>query len=110
MRWSTAIPLEEVCEARRRSATSSTGPNLRLVRGDAAAEILRATREVQGDLIVMGTHGRTGLGRLLMGSVAETILRGADCPVLTVRVPLTASEPASPNGDVAEGASDRSKT
>lgn len=37
------------------------------------------------DLIVLGTHGRTGLDRLLLGSVAERVLRGAKCPVLTVR-------------------------
>ena len=36
----------------------------------------------------MGTHGRTGLGRLLLGSVAEQVLRKAACPVLTVKVPL----------------------
>ena len=39
------------------------------------------------DLIVLGTHGRTGLGRLLLGSVAERVLRAAKCPVLTVRHP-----------------------
>ena len=53
--------------------------------GDAAAEILRVAREERADLIVMGTHGRTGLGRLLMGSVAEQVLRRAPCPVLTVK-------------------------
>lgn len=40
------------------------------------------------DLIVMGTHGRTGVTRLLMGSVAEAVLRRADCPVLTVKQPV----------------------
>jgi len=39
------------------------------------------------DLIVMGTHGRTGLGRLLVGSVAEEVLRKAVCPVLVVKTP-----------------------
>jgi nucleotide-binding universal stress UspA family protein len=38
-------------------------------------------------LIVTGTHGRTGLGRLVMGSVAEQVVRKAPCPVLTVRMP-----------------------
>jgi nucleotide-binding universal stress UspA family protein len=56
--------------------------------GDPAVEILAAAREVRCDLIVMGTHGRTGLGRLLMGSVAEQVVRKAACPVLTVKVPL----------------------
>jgi len=39
-------------------------------------------------LIVMGTHGRKGLNRFLMGSVAEQVVRKADCPVLTVRLPI----------------------
>jgi nucleotide-binding universal stress UspA family protein len=67
----------------------------RLVEGDAAGEILRAAEETQCDVIVMGTHGRTGLGRLLMGSVAEQVLRKAPCLVLTVRTPFPA-EGSSP--------------
>jgi nucleotide-binding universal stress UspA family protein len=55
--------------------------------GDPAAAILRVAQEVPCDLIVMGTHGRTGLGRLLMGSVAEQVMRRAPCPVLTVKLP-----------------------
>jgi nucleotide-binding universal stress UspA family protein len=56
--------------------------------GDPAAEIVRLAREAHCDLIVMGTHGRRGLSRLLMGSVAEAVLRKAPCPVLTVKTPL----------------------
>jgi nucleotide-binding universal stress UspA family protein len=59
----------------------------RLADGNAAAEILRLAEELHVDLVVMGTHGRTGLGRLLMGSVAEQVLRKASCPVLTVKTP-----------------------
>jgi len=55
--------------------------------GDAAIQILEAIGEFHADLIVMGTHGRTGLGRLLVGSVAENVMRKATCPVLTVRTP-----------------------
>ena len=61
----------------------------RLRVGDAASEILQVTDEVEAGLIVMATHGRTGLGRALMGSVAESVLRGARCPVLTVKSPLS---------------------
>jgi nucleotide-binding universal stress UspA family protein len=58
----------------------------RLMRGFEQEEIRRAAEEVACDLIVMGTHGRTGLGRLFMGSVAESVLSRADCPVMVVRV------------------------
>ena len=61
----------------------------RLAEGDAAKEILREAAEGKCDLIVMATHGRTGLGRLLMGSVAEQVLRKASCPVLTVKTPMS---------------------
>lgn len=57
----------------------------RALRGEPAAEILKAAAEYPADLIVMGTHGRGGLSRLVLGSVAETVLRHAPCPVLTVR-------------------------
>jgi nucleotide-binding universal stress UspA family protein len=57
----------------------------RLAEGDAANEILRVAKETNCDLIVLGTHGRKGLGRLLMGSVAEQVLRRATCPVLTAK-------------------------
>jgi universal stress protein A len=48
-------------------------------------EILNFARRENADAIVMGTHGRSGLKRLLMGSVAESVLRGARCPVIVVR-------------------------
>jgi nucleotide-binding universal stress UspA family protein len=59
----------------------------RLEEGDPVTHILRVARETSCDLIVMGTHGRTGLGRLVMGSVAEQVVRKALCPVLTVKMP-----------------------
>lgn len=57
----------------------------RVASGFPVDEILRLAEKEPFDLIVMGTHGRTGLSRLLMGSVAEQVLRRAQCPVLTVR-------------------------
>jgi nucleotide-binding universal stress UspA family protein len=60
----------------------------RLRKGDAAKEILRLAEETHADLIVMGTHGRKGLPRLLIGSVAEAVLRRAPCLVLTVKAPV----------------------
>ena len=53
--------------------------------GEPAAEILEVARARGADLIVMGTHGRTGLEHALMGSIAERVVRRAHCPVLTVR-------------------------
>ncbi|MDH3690265.1 MAG: universal stress protein [Gammaproteobacteria bacterium] len=53
--------------------------------GDPFAEIIRKAREEQIDMIVLATHGRTGLSHVLVGSVAEKVVRMADCPVLTVR-------------------------
>lgn len=60
---------------------------MELVFGDTTDEILGAAERTKADLIVMGTHGRTGLSRLAMGSVAEQIVRRAACPVVTVRGP-----------------------
>ncbi len=59
----------------------------RLLTGDPATEIVRVAREENADLIVMGTHGRTGLRRLLMGSVAEAVVRHSPCPVFTLKQP-----------------------
>jgi nucleotide-binding universal stress UspA family protein len=56
-----------------------------LYEGVAADAIARAARAKRAKLIVMGTHGRTGLRRLFMGSVAERVVGTAPCPVLTVR-------------------------
>jgi universal stress protein A len=55
--------------------------------GDASTEILQMAKKFHCDLIIIGTHGRTGLSRLLAGSVAEEVMRHAPCPVLTVRCP-----------------------
>lgn len=80
-------------EARARlEAVRPTDPGVRfshrLVIGDEADEIVRLAGDARADLIVMGTHGRGGLARLLLGSVAEHVMRTAPCPVLTVRQPF----------------------
>jgi nucleotide-binding universal stress UspA family protein len=56
----------------------------RLEEGGAVEEILRVAREVPCDLIIMGLQGRHGLSRLVLGSVADEVLRRAACPVLTM--------------------------
>ena len=57
----------------------------RLEVGNEADTIVKAARDAGCELIVMGTHGRSGVSRLLMGSVAEQVVRRAPCPVLTLR-------------------------
>jgi nucleotide-binding universal stress UspA family protein len=64
--------------------------------GDPAAEIVALAREAKADLIVMGTHGRAGVGRLLLGSVAEAVLRHAPCPVLTLKMPVASGAAPAP--------------
>lgn len=53
--------------------------------GDPVEVILDQAKSVKADLIVMGTHGRRGMSRLMLGSVAESVVRRAGCPVLTVK-------------------------
>lgn len=59
----------------------------RLLSGDPAREIVRLANEEKVDLIVVGSHGRTGLARALLGSIAEAIIRKANCPVLVCKPP-----------------------
>jgi nucleotide-binding universal stress UspA family protein len=58
-----------------------------IVHGEAAAEIVRVAGEREADLIVISSHGRTGLGRMIFGSTAEAVVRHASCPVLVVKPP-----------------------
>jgi nucleotide-binding universal stress UspA family protein len=57
------------------------------VHGTPFLEILRMAKEKNVELIVVGTHGRTGLDHVLFGSTAEKVVRRAPCPVLSVRLP-----------------------
>ena len=57
----------------------------RLTMGDPAGEIVRIAAEEGAEMIVLGTHGRSGMTRMLMGSVAEAVVRRAPCPVLVYR-------------------------
>ena len=71
-----------------------------LLEGDPAEELLRHAANMRADLIVRGTHGRTGQERLLMGSVAERVMRGAACSVLVVKMPKAA--PVAEKSEAAE--------
>lgn len=57
----------------------------RMVVGETVAEIVALAEQENVEMIVMGTHGRTGIGHLLIGSIAEGVVRKAPCPVLTIR-------------------------
>ncbi len=63
-----------------------------LKEGHPFREILNVAQEISADLIVLGTHGRTGLPHVLLGSVAERVVRKASCPVFTVRPKALAPE------------------
>jgi nucleotide-binding universal stress UspA family protein len=69
------------------STAGGVGVETQLLQGAPFTEIVRAAREGGFDLIVMGTHGRTGLQHALLGSVAEKVVRKAPCAVLAVRMP-----------------------
>ena len=58
---------------------------IHVMMGDPGVEILQMAKRLRSDLIVMATHGRKGLRHLVLGSVAESVIREAPCPVLTLR-------------------------
>lgn len=82
---------EEIAAAAKQSierlAASVGGAKTIVASGDPSAEILRVIEQVQPAFVVMGTHGRKGFSHLLMGSVAEDVIRSSASPVITVREP-----------------------
>lgn len=81
------VELEKTMAMWRSEAGQLAGRAVRstVLLGDAAGEIVRLARERAFDLIVVGTHGRRGLKRMVLGSVAERVVREAPCAVLVVR-------------------------
>jgi nucleotide-binding universal stress UspA family protein len=73
----------------------SVGYEHRLLIGSPASGIIHLAEREGVDMIVMPTHGRTGIGRLLMGSVAEEVVRKAKCPVLTIKAAALAPAKAA---------------
>ena len=79
----------------------------RLRVGDPAHEIVKTAEDENVDMIVLSTHGRTGMTRFLMGSIAEQVVRKAQCPVVTLKQPTKGKQPApkvEPQRVVATGA------
>ena len=78
--------MEKFCQTRMGDFTRYTTA---VVAGIPYEEILRKAAETGASLIVLGTHGRTGIDHLIFGSTAERVVRSATCPVLTIRLPVT---------------------
>lgn len=76
---------EAVIDALRRAVHVPEGASHLVRAGEPADVILKIAKEWPADLIVIGSHGRSGVARLLFGSVAESVVRRATCPVLVVR-------------------------
>jgi nucleotide-binding universal stress UspA family protein len=74
-------------ECTTRNTKSTVTVDIRVVMGDAWWEICRTAERESADLIVMGSHGHTGVAALALGSVAERVVRHAPCSVLVIRVP-----------------------
>ena len=96
----TAVDRDQLLADTKAFAETETAPGITIeavVReGDVAAETLEQAASMRADLLVIGTHGRSGFERLLLGSVAEKVLRKANCPVLTVPKRLPDPVPAGP--------------
>ena len=79
--------------AKRLRATGVKNVETHVWYGPPASAIVEAAQAQKADLIVMSTHGRSGLGRLVLGSVAESVLRGTRAPILVVRAESAPVEP-----------------
>ena len=87
------IEAEAIADAEKRlqevvaAAGLTVSVEIKTVIGDAVWEICQAVEREHVDLVIMGSHGRTGLAHIVLGSVAERVVRHASCPVLVARKP-----------------------
>jgi nucleotide-binding universal stress UspA family protein len=82
---------QEMETYQKRVQEAGVAETIRIVHGVPFQEIIDIAKDIQADLIIMGTHGRTGVPHLLLGSVAERVVRLAPCPVLVTRRQETAA-------------------
>jgi nucleotide-binding universal stress UspA family protein len=80
---------KRIAECVSKKGTSPVTVETRVVIGEPVHEICQAVEREQANLIIMGSHGRTGLSHILLGSVAERVVRHASCPVLVARMAKT---------------------
>lgn len=92
--------LEEICQP---LGTRGIVGRTRVEIGPAAEAIIRAAATVKADLIVMSTHGRSGLAHILIGSVAEKVVRRARCPILLLRSFTDAEGPDAKKNSTKKG-------
>jgi len=89
----TEVDTERVRERTTSALRDATNVrDVRVVSGHAGRRLVEVAEEEDVDLVVLATHGRTGLSRMLLGSVAETVIRRAPCPVFTVKATPTSDE------------------
>jgi nucleotide-binding universal stress UspA family protein len=91
-----ALQADHVREARRHleklvleQVPADVPTDAEILTGNAVDEIIQYALDVNADLVVMATHGRSGVSHMLMGSTAEHVVRKAPCPVLTLKQPMT---------------------
>jgi nucleotide-binding universal stress UspA family protein len=99
VRFAQPVPREEILAAQRQALDAAGGTainaTLSALDGEPVAMIVDQAVGIPADLIVIGTHGRRGFDRLLLGSVAEKVLRKAPCPILTVPPHASVTTPAA---------------
>ena len=85
--------VERLTEARRRLREAGLSADTRVVTGDPRAALVELARSERADLVVVGSHGRTGLAKLVMGSVSSHVVTHACCSVLVVKADTRAESP-----------------
>jgi nucleotide-binding universal stress UspA family protein len=95
---------QHIVDAAVKRASAMVAASSRVVEGSPVDEIQRLAAELQPIFVVIGSHGRTGLNRLIMGSVAEGVVRGSTVPVLIVPPARPAAQTSGPHAETSHNA------